>query len=211
MALDEAMLEILTEPIIRFYRWPRREITIGVFAPCSAVADRSEPVTRRWTGGGVVEHGDDLTFSLVIPRPCLNPLARAADLYRGIHEAIALALRDAGLAEARAVPVLDSAPDRPGFCFSAPVAWDVMCETTGTKLGGGAQRHSRAGLLHQGSLLLPEPWISLEHPWIAEFVANLSGVSPGAAPSREMIDTLKSRADRLERERYALPEWRNRR
>src|SRR5207245_6475497 len=69
MALDEALLEHATAPSIRFYRWQSPALSFGYFGKFTDV-DAYAPahdLVRRWTGGGIVFHGDDLTYSIVIP------------------------------------------------------------------------------------------------------------------------------------------------
>src|SRR5437660_1002751 len=69
MAIDEALLEYATFPSIRFYRWHSPALSFGYFGRFSDVADHASArdVVRRWTRGGIVFHGDDLTYSIVIP------------------------------------------------------------------------------------------------------------------------------------------------
>src|SRR5262249_46055918 len=66
MAIDEALLESATIPTIRFYGWHSPALSFGYFGRFSDVAiyaaDRD--LVRRWTGGGIVLHGDDLTYSV---------------------------------------------------------------------------------------------------------------------------------------------------
>lgn len=211
MALDEALLVTSGQPVLRFYQWSAPEITIGFFIPLASVRNRPEPVTRRWTGGGIVEHGDDLTYSLVLPRREKESRLTATETHRRIHVALSSALRLAGLeTEAAVVSNGESAPGG-GFCFSSPVTWDVVCRDNGEKLAGGAQRRTREGLLHQGSVRLPRPWNSLNHAWIEDFARLLSG---GAAPDSlpgKAIDGALAVAARLESDRYASPEWLSRR
>lgn len=207
MALDEALLSVPSDGLrLRFYRWKTPEITIGVFVRAGGVACRGGPVTRRWTGGGVVEHGDDLTFSLAISATQLRSEIRAADCYQWIHESLARALQASGFADAEAEPTAPpSAPEDAGRCFAAPVAWDVIDRSTRTKIAGGAQRRSRAGLLHQGSVRLPPPWNAIDHPWIARFAETLA---PGAkiAPFSPAAETF-ALAEKLRETRYAHPDW----
>src|ERR1700758_3487521 len=69
MAIDEALLETATLPTIRYYWWNHPALSFGYFGKFSEVENFAwdrDPV-RRWTGGGIVFHGDDLTYSLVIP------------------------------------------------------------------------------------------------------------------------------------------------
>lgn len=211
MALDEALLRLAPQPVLRAYHWEASELTIGFFTPQAAVADSPLPVTRRWTGGGVVEHGSDLTFALAIPRPCLPPLARAADRYREIHEAVASALRDAGYD--RAVPTPSTRPDpvQPGFCFAAPVAWDLLDRDSGEKIAGGAQRLGRSGLLHQGSIRLPAPWSRPDHAWLDALARRLSPDGICESPPQDWLDAVHALADSLAGDRYAQPDWLGRR
>ncbi|MCB1091232.1 MAG: hypothetical protein KDL87_06860 [Verrucomicrobiae bacterium] len=214
MARDEAILKISDRPTLRFYHWREPEVTIGFFTPFRTVAERREAITRRWTGGGVVEHGSDLTFALTLPRSLLIPGQRASDRYQWIHESLADALQETGYSSAVPSPSPTSGaiePIHPGFCFSDPVSWDVMCRDTGRKLAGGAQRVGREGMLHQGSVRLPSPWNRIDHPWIDGFARNLCG----ARPVIELPEPLKQEVDilgaKLAAERYSNPAWLHRR
>ena len=63
MAIDEALLETAVVPTIRFYRWGSPALSFGYFGKFSDVAiyAAERDLVRRWTGGGIVFHGDDLT------------------------------------------------------------------------------------------------------------------------------------------------------
>ena len=78
MAIDEALLETAVGPTIRFYRWRSPALSFGYFGKFSDVAvyTAERDLVRRWTGGGIVFHGDDLTYSVVIPA---NDPASASD------------------------------------------------------------------------------------------------------------------------------------
>src|SRR6266705_1784523 len=69
MAIDEALLECAVVPSIRFYRWDSPALSFGYFGNFADVATYAalRDVVRRWTGGGIVFHGDDLTYSVIIP------------------------------------------------------------------------------------------------------------------------------------------------
>src|SRR3954471_19035556 len=98
MAVDEALLADASLPILRFYRWRQPSLSFGYFgryAEVESQADRRE-IVRRWTGGGIVPHGDDLTYSIVIPAS--DPWFRRSslDVYRTSHDAIRAALEANG-------------------------------------------------------------------------------------------------------------------
>src|SRR5207253_2699926 len=70
MAVDETLYLAAERPVLRSYRWARPSVSFGYFTPWKEVAMRyaGRDLVRRWTGGGIVEHGQDFTYSLVYPR-----------------------------------------------------------------------------------------------------------------------------------------------
>jgi lipoyl(octanoyl) transferase len=150
MAFDEAMFEDAKRPVLRVYRWTAETVSFGYSQSLAAVKERypSLPVVRRWTGGGIVEHGTDWTFSLIVPSG--EPLAKARpeDAYRSIHSHVATVLNELGYG-ARLAELADCADGM--ACFSSPVLHDVI-GSDGRKFCGGAQRRTRRGFLHQGSI-----------------------------------------------------------
>ena len=153
MAIDEALLEQAAVPVLRFYGWRRPSLSFGYFGKFADVAAEMErrDVVRRWTGGGIVLHGEDLTYSLVTPSTDPASSHGPTAIYTALHLAIRDALRaegnDAELAS-RAAPKISDA------CFANPVRDDVML--LGRKIAGAAQRRTRGGFLHQGSIQLPD-------------------------------------------------------
>lgn len=158
MACDEALLGSSGEsgiPILRLYAWDRPTLSFGYFlrhADAAAAAAPEEPVIRRWTGGGLVHHGSDLTWSLLVPRGHPFALVRPAESYGQLHDAVAAALLDLEVSQATVVPASAPAP-RDGLCFDAPAPGDLLLD--GCKIAGAGQRRTRQGLLHQASLRLP--------------------------------------------------------
>lgn len=158
MALDEAVA--LSRPVafgLRFYRWAGMGATFG-YAQRIREVERVLPpgvganFTRRPTGGGVVPHVSDLTFSCVFPA---GGELRPGNIYRRLHAAILPGLQSAGLAArlneagGSAAP---SGPDGASQCFVQPVALDIL--TDAGKVLGGAIRRYGATVLYQGSLQL---------------------------------------------------------
>src|SRR5205085_8301472 len=135
MAIDEALLEIAVQPTIRFYRWNHPAISFGYFGKFADVenllderlprhsAAKTGDIVRRWTGGGIVFHGEDLTYSIVIPASVPAFSASSMSIYEQTHAAIRAALaatgKDARLAELAAPKVSDS-------CFANAVRADVL-------------------------------------------------------------------------------------
>lgn len=150
MAVDDWLLETAERPVLRIYRWEPGWGSFGYFV---AVADAAALLpglkfVRRRTGGGIVDHRNDLTYTLVVPSG--QPLAeqRGGDSYRTIHQALASALKT-GATDLQLAPATEAV--RGGDCFSQPVEHDLM-GPLGEKLAGAGQRRSVDGLLHQGSV-----------------------------------------------------------
>src|SRR4029078_9876877 len=87
MAIDEALLEYATIPLIRFYRWQSSALSFGYFGRFADIAryQRERDLVRRWTGGGIVFHGEDLTYSLVIPTSDTTFDESSMSIYEKIH------------------------------------------------------------------------------------------------------------------------------
>jgi len=155
MALDEALLQSYPEVFcLRFFRWMGVGLTFGYAQRFQAVEPLVPPAvgsnwTRRPTGGGIVPHLSDLTFSCIFPDGGgVNPTG----LYRRIHFAIHQALCEAGL-DVRLSASGGGAPEEASQCFKEPVALDILMGET--KILGGAIRRMGDTVLYQGSLQLP--------------------------------------------------------
>ncbi len=144
MAVDEALFRIAQCPVLRLYRWAVPAVTFGYSQRWREVESLCEgrPAVRRWTGGGVVFHGGDLTVAIVIPGA---PTKSSESLYAEIHSAIRLALADEAARLASGDELRSGAA-----CFVSPAANDVMIG--GAKVCGGALRRCRQGVLYQGSI-----------------------------------------------------------
>lgn len=160
MALDEALAKSKPDAFcLRFFRWQGVGVTFGYAQRIREVekalpGDIGKFYTRRPTGGGLVPHLDDLTFSCVFPE---ERTLRPTDLYRRLHSAVLRGLREIGL-EAR-LCATDRGASPPGAggasqCFVQPVMLDIL--TAAGKILGGAVRRSGNTVLYQGSLQLAD-------------------------------------------------------
>jgi lipoyl(octanoyl) transferase len=195
MALDEALVEAAVAPVLRIFCWDAPAVTFGFGQSHSAVRAQwgRVPLTRRWTGGGVVEHGEDWTFSVVVPPS--EPFAhiRPSESYCLLHRALAGAL--GGGAELLAACPGPVGP--PGACFVEPVRADIL-DSEGRKICGGAQRRTRRGILHQGSLRAVRP---------AGFLERLMTELAESSCLVAIDGAVQHRADCLEAEKYRRAEW----
>ncbi|MEY2511634.1 MAG: lipoyl(octanoyl) transferase [Verrucomicrobiota bacterium] len=200
MAVDEALLAEAAVPILRFYRWRQPSLSFGYFGVYAEVADQSNEreIVRRWTGGGIVPHGDDLTYSVIIPASHPFFARSSLEIYAALHDAIRRTLGangvDAFLADSAAPKVSEN-------CFANAVRADLM--SGGQKIAGAAHRRSRAGLLHQGSIQqrdLPERFRSDFAQVLCE-QCETTTLSPG----------LMERATGIAAKKYGTIEWLTRR
>ena len=155
MALDEALLEnvsSLGKPVLRFYGWTEPAATFGYFQKYSEVAATTQlrPLIRRPTGGGIVPHDADWTYSAIFPPGQEWHSLKAEESYRRIHDWLRLAFVELKVPTELA-PACKTA--LPGQCFAGHEKFDLLWH--GKKIAGAAQRRNRLGLLIQGSVQSP--------------------------------------------------------
>jgi lipoate-protein ligase A len=196
MARDEALLRLaeVNHPILRTYSWSEPAVSLGYFTRF-AEARKLYPdavLVRRWTGGGLVEHFRDWTYSVIFPVPV--PALNNSVLYASIHGTLVSALCSSGI-QAELVPNPDPTPNT--SCFARAVRFDVSF--AGQKIAGAAIRRHRAGVLFQGSV----QHVSVQ-PGFGQLLAeNWSGaVEPYGPPEGVTLLT-----DELIRTRYGRTEW----
>lgn len=215
MALDETLFRMAGpgEAWLRFYRWDGPAMTFGYaqrWRSVAALAPGGDETrtARRPTGGGVVMHGEDLTFSASFPASgAWNPGAVYEALHGRLREALAergVDVRLCGDGEA-AAPAVESAAG-PLQCFRSPVRMDLLSREGGGKVLGGALRKRGGRVLYQGSLRLSGR--ASDTPAMREAVTagwlrflGLEAVEAGESPEPDAALAAK----------YRGAEWRERR
>jgi len=217
-------------PRFRHYEWRGPAFTFGYgqkLAPVRAQLppDETFDLCRRPTGGGIVDHRDDWTYALVIPRGHPLEEMRATQSYRLIHEALADALRAQGLdaitkacpdetmegSAARGAPPEEGlpavGPAKAGVCFQRAEIYDVVRASDGTKLAGAAQKRNKHGLLFQGSVWKPAAGPALDWPEFEDaFVSRLATALETTAEPTPWPEFNEEEVSGLT-EQYASPEW----
>lgn len=207
MALDDALLRTAPErglPLLRVYGWNAPAVSIGLLQKFSPDLAPGRPVVRRPTGGGLVDHAHDSTYTVVVPTT--HPLygMATAESYRLLHGAVTAALRLAGVA-AELAPCCG--PNDRNVCFAGPVQYDVV--VAGAKVAGAAQRRLKRGLLHQGSILLPPSAADSSRPPMLDsalrrgFERELGAVFEEFRPLQALFDL----AEQLCSEKYRTRQW----
>ena len=171
MALDEGLLESMArlgQPVLRLYGWTEAAASFGYFQKYAEVesATTLRPLVRRPTGGGIVPHDADWTYSWTFPTSNDWYSLRAEESYRRVHEWIQGAFARLQVSTELAPGCRKAAP---GQCFAGYERSDVLRH--GKKIAGAAQRRTRIGLLIQGSVqppphceISPSPPKSPPHP-----------------------------------------------
>jgi lipoyl(octanoyl) transferase len=206
MALDEALLEAmprLGKPVLRFYGWTEPAATFGYFQKYADVerATPLRPLIRRPTGGGIVPHNADWTYSLAFPPGNEWHSFKAEESYRGVHEWIQSAFAEINVTTTLAP---DSHRVGPGQCFTGYEKFDVLWN--GRKIAGAAQRRNKLGLLIQGSVQPPP--ISLARMDWQKAMGAVGKVEFGIEWLEfEPDDTLQKRAEHWVRHKYSQMEF----
>lgn len=210
MAFDEALLEFAgrhARPVLRWYEWREAAATMGYTQRWAAVAAATSlrPLIRRPTGGGVVPHDVDWTYSVVVPAGWPWYRLRARESYARLHGWVRDAFGRCGVA-VELTPGLPAAV--PGRCFLGAERDDVVWQ--GRKIAGAAQRRNRLGLLIQGSIQAPAGGPDRER-----FEAAFGAVATAAWGVRwiplEPSEALRTRAEELVTIRYGRAGYNERR
>jgi lipoate-protein ligase A len=212
MALDFLLLQRYPEPAaprFRHYEWRRPAFTFGfsqkiAFVRGALPPGESPELCRRPTGGGIVDHRNDWTYSLVLPRGHALYDERAAQSYRIVHECLATALGSPAAVKTECEPC--EVPPLEGICFQRAELYDVVNTATGAKIAGAAQKRNKHGLLFQGSIeksaLGPVDWDEFSGRFTAALARALK-VEAQETPWPELHEDEVSGLI----EQYSSPEW----
>lgn len=157
MDLDQALLGS-PDTILHLYTWPCPTASYGCLVKPEEFLDKEAAektglaLAKRPTGGGIIFHLTDLAFSFLMPSSSPHFSLNTEDNYLFVNQLVINALR-----ENAPLPYsfLTEESGRSRFCMAKATKFDVMLE--GGKLVGAAQRRTKAGLLHQGSISLAPP------------------------------------------------------
>jgi lipoate-protein ligase A len=244
MAVDEALLSSYdparSRPVLRLYGWDPPALSLGRFQQAADVLDLPRcaaagvPVVRRITGGGVIYHTEELTYSIVCAPELLPPTASIKESFRVLTAFLIRFYARLGLAPRYACdgpPGDASLGVRTPFCFAGREAYDIL--VAGKKIGGNAQRRMKGAIFQHGSIPLcnraPEGsrflrempagldggLASLRELGITASEAELKGElaaafgeSLGVTLEQEPLSREEREiALRLQREKYADPAW----
>jgi lipoate-protein ligase A len=210
MALDEALLETaarLDSPIFRFYGWTEPAASFGYFQHYSDVehATLLRPLVRRPTGGGIVPHDRDWTYSAIFPPVHAWYGFPAVESYRQIHEWIRRAFVLLKVATELAA---ESRKAAAGQCFVGYEKSDLLWRSQ--KIAGAAQRRRKQGLLIQGSVQPPSLALTRDR-WETAMLKSIP-VEVAASWNNLAIDSAVSkRANELAQAKYSQASYNQKR
>jgi lipoyl(octanoyl) transferase len=208
MACDEWLLkniQKLGQPVLRTYQWNRPSITIGYFQDYPKDLETKYTIIRRPTGGALVIHDHDLTFTVVLPPDHAWRKLPVCDRYQRVHERVAsifAARGDASSLETScaSASVPSGRAEKLGYCFQKNSRYDVLLQ--GKKVAGGAQRVTREGLLHQGSIQ------SENHPIATSGELKIAWERFGIQLKNwALSDVQEQEIAELSKQKYSTPEW----
>ena len=218
MALDEALLEEVSrlgKPVLRFYGWTEPAASFGYFQKYADVerATLLRPLIRRPTGGGIVPHDADWTYSFVVPPGHEWHSLKAEESYRRIHEWIRAAFARlkiaTGLAPTRHKSEISNLKSQiPGACFVGHEKSDLLWR--GKKIAGAAQRRNKLGLLIQGSVQ-PPPVSLTRADWEKAMVEVAGRELDGAWKALPPDSKLREHAGQLARQKYSQTAYNHKR
>ena len=194
MAVDAGLMErarVTGEAVLRVYRWTGPTLSFGRNEDVRGRFDSTRldahgvTAVRRPTGGRVLLHEGEVTYSVTAPSP---DGASLAEDYRAINIFLREAITRLGI-------VVVEAPGegglRPGgaACFAEPSAGELLVGSR--KLVGSAQVRERRALLQHGSILVADDQAKISVLAIAPITPALPAATLtealGRVPSYEEV------------------------
>ncbi|MEA3491587.1 MAG: lipoate--protein ligase family protein [Campylobacterota bacterium] len=183
MAVDEALLHNFRRddlPILRLYSW-EDSLTLGRFSNISKSLDlemvekKNIPYVRRMTGGGILIHGGDVSYSLILDRDSLDHLG-VKESYRYFCKFLIDLYKKLGIEADFAYNLRVESP-KSNICMASNEPYDIIIE--GQKIGGNAQRYTREALFQHGTIP-----ISLDEVLFGDIFLEESGLREATALDR---------------------------
>src|SRR5690606_14778956 len=163
------------------------------------------PLVRRPTGGGLVPHDHDWTYTVVAPPGDGWYRLRAEESYQRVHEWVRLAFEQTAQKTELAACCI---PEGPGRCFAGAEKFDLLWQ--GQKIAGAAQRRNKQGLLIQGSVQNQPPGVP-RGDWEAGMQRSAAAGWGALWEELKLTSEMLDRAEELRRLKYSRGEYNERR
>lgn len=141
-------------PFFRTYSW-EDGVTYGVAYTDSDLTRLGIPaddvhVAKRLTGGGILHHGNDISYAFAIPTSYVGTLSVKAS-YEALCEFLLHFYKSLGLSAQFAINS-GLALEHHAFCQKGFEPYDIVIHNR--KIGGNAQRRSKQGIFMHGSIAM---------------------------------------------------------
>jgi len=162
MAFDETLLRgyslHASPPTLRLYGWQPAALSLGYSQDAEYELDlefcrrAGLPFVRRITGGGIIRHSNELTYSLVCSKEDLGIPEHVLSSYKTISSFLIEFYKRLGL---DAKFACDASPGEKlgsasALCFASKEKYDIVVD--GRKIGGSAQKRCRDVTFQHGSI-----------------------------------------------------------
>lgn len=157
MRIDKELLEDFKTshiPTFRVYEW-EDSFTYGIsqeheiFRSFENLHKYGDNHAKRMTGGGILFHGNDISYSLIIPTSYVQNL-NVKESYELICSFLLDFYKTLGLDPVYAKDCKDITLSKSAYCQEGYEPYDILVE--GIKVGGNAQRRSKESIFQHGSI-----------------------------------------------------------
>ncbi|MGI6595618.1 MAG: lipoate--protein ligase family protein [Elusimicrobia bacterium] len=161
MAVDRAMIDFYRKdsiPLFRIYRWRPHGFSYGYSQNAEEVLDIPAcykdgiSFVRRSTGGGIIYHGNEATYSVVCSTDDIGLPAVVKEGYKTICAFILNTYRYYGLNPVFAIDSGYINKKKSTICFASFEDYDILINRR--KIGGNAQKRHKKIIMQHGSIPL---------------------------------------------------------
>lgn len=166
MAIDEALLNTYREgvslPVLRIYGWKKASFSFGhsqnpgTLFHLDLCEKEKVPLVRRPTGGGIIFHDDEITYSIIFSMSDLKEDLNVKETLRYITSFLIKAYEKVDKKAFFSMETKDAADKTANttgiadFCFARNEDYDIVID--GKKIGGSAQKRKKRLILQHGSI-----------------------------------------------------------
>jgi lipoyl(octanoyl) transferase len=177
MALDESILEAYKktrQPVLRVYSWRPYGFSLGYSQDTEKVLFRDKceskgiAYVRRITGGTIIYHGPEITYSLVCSETDLETAKTVKESFKVLCSFLFSFYEGLGKTPYFALENKKSSLVGSSFCFACRQDYDILIDDK--KIGGNAQRRIKDIIFQHGSIPL-----SLDVAFIQSFLKENIG------------------------------------
>ncbi|MCT7562118.1 lipoate--protein ligase family protein [Aliarcobacter butzleri] len=153
--IDKALFKAFENeslPILRLYSW-QKSVTFGAGQNPSdyenLLKEYKNNFSKRITGGGVLFHGHDISYSLILPSTFIDNRS-VKETYELICSFILEFYSNLGLKASFAKDIKSIVLSKSPFCQVGFEAYDII--VNGRKIGGNAQKRAKNVIFQHGSI-----------------------------------------------------------